>query len=158
MKLAEVDEFYVVGIAARTTNAREMGGQGVIAKQWDRLFSDGVLQNISGREDGTIYAVYTDYVSDHTGEYTFLLGAKVANPGEIPEGMVAKRIPAAKYAVVASERGPVAQVVVGAWQRVWTASPQELGGERAYRTDFEVYDERARDPQNSQVDVYVGLK
>ena len=34
----------------------------------------------------------------------------------------------------------------------------QLGGKRAYNTDFEVYDQRARDPQDSQIDIYVGVK
>ncbi|HXM23809.1 MAG TPA: hypothetical protein VN948_21300 [Terriglobales bacterium] len=33
-----------------------------------------------------------------------------------------------------------------------------LGGKRAYKTDFEVYDQRARNPQDSQIDIYVGVK
>jgi len=34
----------------------------------------------------------------------------------------------------------------------------QLGGKRAYTTDFEVYDQRARNPQDSQIDIYVGVK
>jgi predicted transcriptional regulator YdeE len=158
MKAVEISEFYVVGIAARTSNQREMSGQGVIARQWDRLFREKILETISNRADFNTYAVYSDYVGDHTGEYTFLLGAKVKNASQIPEGMIAKRVPAGRYAVVTSEQAPVVEAVVGAWKKVWSSSPQQLGGERAYHTDFEVYDERASDPQNAQVDIYIGLK
>ncbi len=153
-----LEEFFVVGIAERTSNEREMAGTGVIGKQWGRLFSEQVLDRIPERADGNIYAVYTDYAGDHTMEYTFLLGAKVKDVGMVPEGLVAKRIPAGRYAVITSERAPIVEAVVGAWQRVWAASPADLGGERAFQTDFELHDERATDPQNSQVDVYVGLK
>jgi predicted transcriptional regulator YdeE len=72
--------------------------------------------------------------------------------------MIARRIPAAKYVMVETERGPVQQVVVAAWQKIWSTSPEELGGERAYRADFEVYGAEASDPQNSQVRIFVGLK
>ncbi len=34
----------------------------------------------------------------------------------------------------------------------------QLGGTRAYRSDFEVYDKRAHDPKNTILDVYVGVK
>jgi predicted transcriptional regulator YdeE len=37
-------------------------------------------------------------------------------------------------------------------------SPEELGGTRAFRTDYEIYDQRSTDPENAQVDVYVGLR
>jgi predicted transcriptional regulator YdeE len=158
MKAVEFSEFFVVGIAERTSNEREMSGQGVIAKQWDRLFREKLAESIPNRADFNIYAVYSDYVSDHTGEYTFLLGAKVRNVSKLPEGMIAKRVPAGRYAVVTSEQAPVVEAVVGAWKKVWAASQSDLGGERAYLADFELYDERASDPQNSQVDIYVGLK
>ena len=45
------------------------------------------------------------------------------------------------------------RVVPETWKRIWTASL-----ERAYQTDFEVYDERAADPQNAQVDICVGVR
>ena len=157
-KPVEVDEFFVVGIAARTSNQREMSGQGVIGKQWERLFAEHLLANIPNRADSSIYAVYSDYEVDHTGEYTFLLGAKARDGSVVPDGMIAKRVPAGTYAVVTSEHAPVVEAVVGAWKKIWSASPSDLGGERSFQTDFELYDERATDPQNSQVDIYLGLK
>jgi predicted transcriptional regulator YdeE len=33
-----------------------------------------------------------------------------------------------------------------------------MDGERAFVADFEVYDERAADPQNAVVDVWVGMR
>jgi predicted transcriptional regulator YdeE len=33
-----------------------------------------------------------------------------------------------------------------------------VGGDRVYRADFEIYDERAGDPQNLQADIYVGIR
>jgi predicted transcriptional regulator YdeE len=32
-----------------------------------------------------------------------------------------------------------------------------FGGKRAYIADFEVYDERSRDPDNTIVDIYIGI-
>lgn len=157
-KIVAVPEFYVVGIAERTSNQREMSGQGVIGNQWECLFGEHVLSKIPNRVDSNIYAIYTDYATDQNGEYTFLLGTKVSDASQVPVGMMAKRIPAGKYAVVTSERAPIVEAVVGAWKTVWSLSPAQLGGERAFQTDFELYDERATDPQNSQVDLYIALK
>ncbi len=51
------------------------------------------------------------------------------------------------------------QVVPQAWQRVWSLEDnKQLGGARAYKADFEVYDQRSQNPQESQVDLYIGLK
>ena len=33
-----------------------------------------------------------------------------------------------------------------------------VGGDRTYRADFEVYDQRAADPQNMVMDAYVGIR
>ena len=151
-------EFTVVGIAARTSNAREATAAGVIGKQWGRFMKEGVLAKIPNKVDSVIVAVYTDYASDKDGEYTYLLGARVKSDYDIPDGMVARRVPAGRYAVFTSEKGPAARVVTETWKRIWAAPKSTPGGNRAYKADFEVYDERAADPQNMQVDVYVGVK
>jgi predicted transcriptional regulator YdeE len=157
-EIVEGPEFFVIGLAERTSNRREISGLGIIGRQWARLYAEGLLQQIPNRVDNDVIAVYADYAGDHTSEYTFLLGARVSSIEQVPERMIARRIPAAKYVMVETERGPVQQVVVAAWQKIWSTSPEELGGERAYRADFEVYGAEASDPQNSQVRIFVGLK
>ena len=150
--------FTVIGTSARTSNAKEMTGDGVIGKLWGRFMHDNWLSKIPNKADKAIVAVYTDYASDHNGEYTYVLGAKVTSDAEVPVGMVAKKIPAGRYAVFTSEKGPAAKVVPEAWMRINSLPKSAVGGDRVYRADFEIYDERASDPQNSQVDVYVGIK
>ena len=157
-KVASQDEFTVIGIAARTTNAKEMTPDGVIGKQWMRIFQEGVLGKIPNKADASIIAVYTDYASDHNGEYTYLLGARVTSDAQVPEGMVAKKIPGGKFAVFTSDKGPAPQVVPAIWIKVNSLPQNAVGGDRLYRADYELYDERARDPGNLQVDVYVGIK
>jgi len=151
-------QFSIIGIEARTTNAKEMSNQAVIGKQWQRFFQEQVLQKIPDKADPNIYAVYTDYATDRSGEYSFVIGAKVNQESRVPPGMVLKTVPAGNYAVITSDKGPVDKVVVAAWQQIWALEDKAaLGGRRAYRADFEIY-QRAADPQNSQVDIYVGLK
>ena len=136
-----------------------MSGAGAIPAQWQKFFQDGIQQKIPDKVDGTIYAVYSDYASDRNGEYSFVIGTKVSPNAKAPEGMVLKKIPSGEYAVVTSDKGPVSKVVPAVWQKIYSLEDQhQMGGPRAYRADFEVYDQRAADPQNAQVDVYVGLK
>ncbi len=156
-KLVHVEGFTVIGIAARTSNAREASPDGVIGKQWQRLMSEGLLAKIPNRADGNIIALYTDYASDKDGEYTYVLGARVTSAESVPAGMVAKKVPTGRYAVFTSERGAVQKVVPQVWQRVWATPANAPGGRRAYKTDFELYDERARDPREAVVEVYIGL-
>jgi predicted transcriptional regulator YdeE len=157
-KIVEQAEFIVIGISARTTNANEMSGKGVIGQAWGRFMSESLLSKIPNKVDSNVLAVYTDYESDANGAYTFILGAKVSSADNVPPGMVAKKIQAARYAVFTSEKGPVAKVVPETWSRIWALPKSAPGGSRAYQADFELYDQRAADPQNSQVDVYVGIK
>jgi predicted transcriptional regulator YdeE len=157
-RVVEQQEFSVIGIQARTSNAREMTGDGAIPKQWDKFFKEGSADKIPHKVDSTIYAVYTGYESDRDGEYDFVIGAKVTSVSAVPPGMVAKKVPKGRYAVVTTAKGPVGQVVPKAWQRIWNLEDnKQLGGARAYKADFEVYDEGACNPQDSQVDIYVGV-
>jgi predicted transcriptional regulator YdeE len=153
-KVVEEAGFTVVGIEARTNNAREMSGSGVIASQWARFMKDELLAQIPNKTDAAILAVYSDYASDENGEFSFMIGARVSSVAEAPAGMVARKIPAGRYTIFTSERGPVEKVVMATWQKIWAAP----GIERAYNVDFELYDERARNPKNAQVDVCVGIK
>src|SRR5713226_8240573 len=104
-RIVEGKEFSVIGIEARTNNAKEMTNAGVIPKQWGKFLAEGILDKIPNKIDPTIYAVYTDYASDRNGDYTFFIGARVSKTSSIPAGMVARRIPAGKYTVVTSARG-----------------------------------------------------
>ena len=152
------DGFTVIGILVRTSNAREMTADGVIGKQWARLMQEGLLAKIPNKADHSIIAVYTDYASDHIGEYTFLLGARVTSDADVPTGMVARQIPGGKFAVFTSEKGPPQHVVPATWMKINSLPKTAVGGDRTYKADYEIYDERAKDPQNAVVDEYVGIK
>jgi len=157
-RVSDEPGFIIVGIDARTDNAREMTGAGVIAKLWARILKENLLAQVPNKTDTSILAVYSEYVSDKDGEYNFMIGARVSSAMGVPDGMMVKKVPAGRYAIFTSERGPVEKVVVAVWQRIWAVAKAAPGGERAYQVDFEVYDERARDPRNAQVDVYVSIK
>ena len=157
-KVIQEAGFTVVGISARTSNAREMTANGLIGPIWGRLMQDGLLAKIPNKADSNIVAVYTDYASDHNGEYTYVLGARVTSDADVPAGMVARHIPGGKYAVFTSEKGPAPKVVPGLWMKINSLPQGSVGTERVYRADFEIYDKRATDPQNLQMDAYIGIK
>ena len=157
-RVVQQSAFTVIGISVRTSNAKEMTPDAIIGKQWGRLMQEGLLGKIPNKADKAIVAVYTDYTSDHNGEYTYLLGARVTSDAEVPGVMVAKKLPAGRYAVFTTEKGPAAKVVPEAWMRINSLPKSAVGGDRVYEADFEIYDERAVDPQNSVVDVYIGIR
>jgi len=157
-KVVEESGFTVVGIEVRTSNAKEMSPEGLIGKQWARFMQESLAARIPHKADSSVLAVYSDYASDKDGEYNFLIGARVTSAKEVPAGMVVKKVPTGRYAVFTSEKGPVGKVVSGLWQKIWTISKAEPGGDRAYKVDYEVYDERAANPEDAQVDVHIGIK
>jgi predicted transcriptional regulator YdeE len=148
----------VIGIAVRTSNAKEMTAEGQIGHCWMRLFQEGLLAKIPNKADASVVAVYTDYASDKDGEYTYVLGARVTSEADVPDGMIVKKIPGGRFAVFTTEKGPGPKVVPEAWMRINSLPKSSVGGDRAYRGDFEIYDERARDPQNLQADIYVRIR
>jgi len=158
-KVIHQDEFFIVGIEARTTAAREMSPQGVIPQQWQKFFQDGVLQKISNRADENIYALYTDFTDKRAGEYSVVIGVKVADKAHVPDGFVLKTIPAGNYAIFQSEKGPAPQVIPAAWMKIADAEDKgRLGVTRTYKADYEVYGAEAMDPQNLRADIHVGVK
>lgn len=155
-----LDEIKLVGFQARTNNQNEMDPiSAKIGPLVQQYFQQQAAEKISNRTNpGRTFCAYTDYESDHTGDYTFFIGEEVTSFGEITESMESLSIPAQKYAKFTTDSGPMPVVVINAWQRIWQMPTKELGGDRRYDTDFEIYDKRAQDPSNTILDIYIGIK
>lgn len=153
-------EIKLVGIKVRTDNKRESDPlRARILPCVQRYFQQQLAEKIPHRKNpGTTFCAYGEYESDHTGEYTCYIGEEVSTFKDIPEGLETHIIPLQTYVKFTSPQGPMPTVVMNAWQEIWEMSPEALGGQRRYATDFEVYDERAKDPQNVIVDIYIGVK
>lgn len=156
-KVEDQDSFTVVGVTVRTNNAKEAGGQGAIPGLWQNAIQNGTLDQIPNKVSDGFVVVYSDYASDNTGDYNYTLGYRVTVADKIPAGMVSKTVHAGKYAVLTSEQGAPQQVIPALWQRINTMTPQQLGGARAYDTDFESYGNIV-DFGNMQVTAHIGLK
>jgi len=157
-QVVEESGFTVIGIEARTRNGKERTKDAVIPKQWARFVQENLAAQIPNKVDSSIMVVYSNYASDKDGEYSYLIGARVGSPDEVPAGMVARKVPAGRYAIFTSDKGPVSKVVVGLWQKIWVIPKSAPGGDRAYKADYEVYDERAADPQSTEIDLHIGIK
>ncbi|MBT2226623.1 GyrI-like domain-containing protein [Nonomuraea sp. NEAU-A123] len=139
MEVTERNELTVVGIAVRTSNADEIDpARAKLPVLWQRAGAPGAFAHVPGRVDENLYAVMTDYESDHHGAYTQIVGIGVRTVPRLPEGMVAVRVPAGT-ALRVEARGQMPQAIVDAWQQVWKHT--ESGGTppRAFTTDLEVH-------------------
>jgi predicted transcriptional regulator YdeE len=150
----------LVGITVRTNNEIEKSVlEGKIFPCIQKFFHQAYPEKIDHRTKmGTTLCVYTDYESDYTGDYTYFIGEEVSSFEEQPEEMVQLTLPAQTYTKFTNGPAPMPEVVRGPWFKIWQMSPEELGGERAYKADFEVYDERATDHDNIVLDIYIGIK
>jgi predicted transcriptional regulator YdeE len=92
------------------------------------------------------------------GDYNYLLGARVTSIEHLSADMAYRKVQPGSYAVVETEMGQMPGVLQDSWRRIWKMSPAELGGRRAFVTDYEVYDERSANPQQAQVEIHISLQ
>lgn len=148
----EIEKFYIIGIEIRTTNQNGQSGQDIV-ELWQRFFSEKVLDKIPNKLDSSIYSVYTEYEGDHTKPYTAILGCKVANLAEIPIGMVGKTILGGKFAKFTAKGNLNQGVVFSEWLKIWN-----MQLDRTYTADFELYDKKAQNPEDAEVDIYIAIR
>lgn len=152
------NEFYLIGYETRTDNKNEMSGQGAIPKMWEKVFKENLKGQVSSVLDDEIYAVYCNYESDEHGQYDYFVGYKVKDLNTVPDGLVGKKIMAGNYKKLETNAGPTYQVVGQLWMHIWKMSESDLGGKRAFQTDYEVYGARAIDPNHAVIEVYLGIQ
>lgn len=153
-------EIKLVGITARTSNAREMNPDTAkIGTTMQKFFGSGMQEQIFRRKKpGTVFAVYTNYESDEHGEYTYFLGEEVSDFENIQQGFETLTILAQTYVKFTSDPGKMPAVCIDMWQNIWKMNASDLGAERAYIADFEVYDERSHNPEQAVLDIYIGIR
>jgi len=151
----------LVGISVRTSYEQELDKmKGSIFPCVQSYFHGALWDKIQNRtKPGTTYCVYTDYESDDKGAYTYFIGEEVSSlEGALPDDFTSMVIPPQTYAKFTTQPAPMPDVIVNAWNQIRTMPSHELGGTRSYKTDFEIYDERASDHQNIVMDIYLGIK
>jgi len=152
MDKVTIKEFTVIGISVRTTNENGQSAKDIGAL-WNKFMSEGISDKIPNKIDSTIYSIYTEYESDHTKSYTTILGCKVENADTIPNGMIAKTFKGGNYAKFVSKGDLTKGVVYEEWSKIWNTDLDRL-----YSADFEVYGEKAQNPTNAEVEIFVATK
>jgi predicted transcriptional regulator YdeE len=157
----ELPEIKLVGLKVRTNNKNEIEPlEGKIFPYVHKYFNQNIAAKIPNRKKpGTTFCAYTEYESDHTGDYTYFIGEEVTSFDEIPAGLEKFTIQPQHYSKFTTESGAMPDVVRNAWKKIWQLTDKELGGQRRYHADFEIYDERAADPTHQHVvlDIYIGI-
>lgn len=149
------DEIKLIGLETRTFNQHEMDpATAKIPKLWEQFFAEGLAGKIPSRtEAGTLFGIYTNYASDHTDEYSLIVGTAVNSLDEVPEGMTGLTITPARY-MVFPVKGEMPQALGEAWDYIWSYFGNGTAYERSYTADFELYD--LNNP--TRVDIYIAIK
>jgi len=152
MNKVTIKPFKIIGISVRTTNENGQSAKDIGAL-WNTFIAEGILDKIPNKIDNTIYSIYTDYESDYTKPYTTILGCKVSSIEEIPTGMIAQTFDGGNYTKYVSKGDLTKGVVYQEWLKIWNSDLN-----RAYTTDFEVYGEKAQNPNDAEVEIFVALE
>lgn len=156
----KIGDLTLTGITTRTTNKNEMNPTTAkIGATVNAYWEQQIASKLKGRVNpGVTFLAYTDYESDEHGEYTFFIGEEVdsfenQNLSEFSKLV----IPEGHYQKFTTNAGKIPDVVIGAWQKIWQMTKSDFEGNRRYHTDFEIYDERAKNPADAVVDIHVGI-
>ena len=97
--------------------------------------------------------------SDENGDYTYFIGEAVESvEGQDLSQFETLTISKGDYQKFTTKSGKMPDVVISAWQKIWNMKTDDFGGKRTYITDFEIYDQRSTDPNNSIIDIYIGIQ
>ncbi|GAA4277661.1 GyrI-like domain-containing protein [Aquimarina mytili] len=152
MTTTKCNTFHVIGLSVRTRN-EDQHITNDIQKLWNTFMERGISNKIPNKIDETLYGIYTDYENGASGYYNAIVGCKVDNLENIPEGMVGTTIKNGNYSKFVAKGDVTKEAIPDVWAKIWRSDLN-----RTYATDFEVYDDRAVDPTNAEVDIFVGVK
>lgn len=143
-------EFKLIGLKLdhKTTNE---GGQSSVdcGNLWQKFEIENFAERIQAKLSPDIYAVYFDYESDYTKPFSYFIGCEVKMDAEVPKNMDYLIIAAGSFTRVIA-KGKMPDCVANSWKEIWSSKI-----DRAYKYDFEIYDERSKDWSNAEVDIFV---
>ncbi len=151
MKAVQKETFYVVGISVRTTNENGKATKDIPAL-WQQFMQTDMYAKVKNRVEESIYAVYTNYEKDHTKPYDTVLGFKVSSLAIVPEGMQGVTIEKANFKEFIASGDLTKDAVINKWMEIWNTDL-----DRKYTADFEVYGEKAQNPTNGEVAIYIAV-
>ena len=102
-----------------------------LAKLWNRFRGENLLTVIPNKSSNDVYAVYTDYMTDHRGVYTAVIGCKVNSLDSIPPGLIGREFNGGQYRKFTA-KGKMPHVVIRQWQEIWNEEGEaDYAGEKA---------------------------
>jgi predicted transcriptional regulator YdeE len=140
-------EIQLIGIEVRTNNTSTADAN----ELWNKYYTNDIQDRTPNCVDTRIFVLYNHYETNHTGDFNSLIGSPVSDLKNIPQGMVGRLIPAQKYCVIRAE-GTLPNAVIEAWKMIWRSDIK-----RTFKFDFELYDDRAQDSSNAEIDIFIAI-
>jgi predicted transcriptional regulator YdeE len=150
-KIIRKHEIKIVGVAILTTN-KDMQSMKDISLLWKHFYKENIKSKIPNKVGDDIFCLYIDYESGDAGLYTCIIGSEVKGFDSIPEGLMKRIIPQAKYAVF-DLQGEYPKSLISAWQYIWDSDL-----ERTYSGDFEIYNTNFQNQKSTEMQVYVAIE
>lgn len=153
MNTITLKDIHLIGLSLKTKTTNTNGQSHADCKNLWHIFEEGKFANIiPDKLSDAIYGVYHDYEGDSTQPFSYFIGCKVKEDTIVPQDLQSITIPAGIYQKIVV-RGKMPDCVIQAWKDIWATDYA-----RTYQADFEVYDERSKDWNNAEVDVYLSVK
>lgn len=146
-------EFQLIGLNLGRKTSNEAGQSGIdCGNLWQKFETGGFAEKIPDLLSNAIYAVYFDYEGDHSKPFSYFIGCKVKLGTKVPTGMDRLIVPSQNYSKVIA-MGEMPDCLKESWSKIWTSQI-----DRAYQFDFEIYDDRSRDWDDAEVEIFVSSK
>jgi AraC family transcriptional regulator len=162
-KIIEKDAFKIVGRELRVRNDNGDNFR-LIPQFWNECMKDGIfdqfasMPNMINKQNMVSMGMCMDFNGINT--FSYLICVEVSNFDYIPEGMVAKTVPASKYVVFtakAESKEKTSDAIQQTWKDIYSKWFPTSGYERTDGPDFELYDERCM-LDKPETDIYIPIK
>ena len=151
MKVEEIEEKIIYGIATRTKNSYEMNPETAkIGAVWQKF--DNIVE-VNYKDGERVYGVYYNFESDANGEFDILAGYEITN-----EKLDKVTIEKGKYLVFnktfeQTDDKTRVEAIIETWGKIWEYFLNENSQyKRAYKTDFEYYKDQ------NEIEIYISIK
>lgn len=153
MEKIHKDEFKLIGLGLIGKTTNQNGQSGIdCGNLWEKFEKEHFAERIPDKVCNNIYAVYFNYDGDHTQPFSYFIGCKVKSDALIPKDMTQLMIPAGSFTKVVA-KGKMPDCVANSWNNIW-----DSGIERIFKYDYEVYDERSKDWNHAEVDIFLSVR
>jgi AraC family transcriptional regulator len=148
------EAFPIIGIELKTTT-NDGRNYVEIPQFWEKILQEGQIDNIPNRKfERVLLGICMDFEPDDS--FSYIIGAEVASTENVPNDMISRTIPEATYAVF-TVRGKMPASIQDTFKFIYQEWLPTSKYQRAASAEFELYDERFNDSENSEMDIFIPI-